>query len=161
MELAELGIKRDGYPALAEWISRDPDHETFIFRRFDRLAARNLLNLQSELVALEDRLDRMDAESRLRRDVGLRCWETFEEEANHEANQSYAKERRRLYDELERRIKEYRELNANCEFSTKLAHLEQKKLSFGNHKSLNYRDHETDHSRYFMTGSMAKANPEI
>lgn len=36
----ELGTHRDGYPALAAWISHDPDNETFIFRKFDRLAAK-------------------------------------------------------------------------------------------------------------------------
>jgi hypothetical protein len=116
MVLAELGINRDGYPALAEWISRDPDHETFIFRRFDRLAARNLLNLQSELVAIEEKVDRMDEESRLRRDVGLRCWETFEEGVEHGdgGDHGHAKERRKLYDGLERKMKEYRKSNVNA-----------------------------------------------
>ena len=49
----ELGQLRDGYPALAKWIARDPDNETLIFRRFDRLAARNILHLQAQLIALE------------------------------------------------------------------------------------------------------------
>lgn len=115
MELMEVGFRRDGYPALAEWVARDPDHETFVFRRFDRLAARNLLNLQSELVAIEDKLDRMDEDSRLRRDVGLRCWETFAEEVEDQDNHGHAKERRRLYDELERRVKDYRELGPSAD----------------------------------------------
>jgi hypothetical protein len=110
MELTEMGFRRDGYPALAEWVARDPDHETFIFRRFDRLAARNLLNLQSELVAIEDKLDRIDQDSRLRLDAGLMCWETFAEEVEDQDSEGRAKERRSLYDKLERRVKDYREL---------------------------------------------------
>jgi len=43
----------DGYPSLAEDISSDPDRTSLVFRRFDRLAVRNLLYLQSELVELE------------------------------------------------------------------------------------------------------------
>jgi len=119
MELTELGFRRDGYPALAEWVARDPDHETFIFRRFDRLAARNLLNLQSELVGIENKLDRMDEDSRSRRDVGLRCWETFVEEVEGQDNQRNAKERRRLYDELERKLKDYRELGTTATYLAK------------------------------------------
>ena len=115
MELTEMGFRRDGYPALAEWVARDPDHETFIFRRFDRLAARNLLNLQSELVAIEDKLDQMDEDSRLRLDAGLMCWETFTEEVVDQESEGHAKERRRLYDKLERRVKDYRELGPTAD----------------------------------------------
>ena len=43
----------DGYPSLAEDISSDLDRTSLVFRRFDRLAVRNLLYLQSELVELE------------------------------------------------------------------------------------------------------------
>jgi hypothetical protein len=48
--------QRDGYPALADFIAQDPDHETFVFRRFKGLSARNILNLQGELIALEDNI---------------------------------------------------------------------------------------------------------
>jgi hypothetical protein len=114
MELIEMGSRRDGYPALAEWVARDPDHETFIFRRFDRLAARNLLNMQSELVEIEDKLNRIDQDSRLGLDAGLMCWETFIEEIEDQDNQGYAKERKRLYDRLERRVKDYRKLGSTA-----------------------------------------------
>lgn len=43
----------DGYPSLAEAISSDPDRTSLVFKRFDKLAVRNLLYLQSELVELE------------------------------------------------------------------------------------------------------------
>ena len=43
----------DGYPSLAEVISSDPDRTSLVFKRFDKLAVRNLLYLQSELVELE------------------------------------------------------------------------------------------------------------
>lgn len=107
----ELGLRRDGYPALAEWISRDSDYETFIFRRYDRLAARNILNLQSELATIEARLDKLDEDSRQRRDPGLRCWETFEGDCENEDNPDHkaAVERRELFDRLERRMKDYRQ----------------------------------------------------
>ena len=42
-----------GYPSLAAFIASDKDKSTVIYRRFDRLSARNLLYLQSELAELE------------------------------------------------------------------------------------------------------------
>lgn len=49
-----------GYPWLADLISRDPDSETYVFRRFNRLSARTLLLQQAELISLENRLDELD-----------------------------------------------------------------------------------------------------
>ncbi|KAF2033187.1 hypothetical protein EK21DRAFT_98475 [Setomelanomma holmii] len=46
------------------WIARNPDNETFIFRRFDRSAARNILHLQARLIALEHEIDQLDEEAR-------------------------------------------------------------------------------------------------
>ena len=51
-----------GYPSLAAFIASDCDKSTAIYRRFDRLSARNLLYLQSELLELEARQDALDAE---------------------------------------------------------------------------------------------------
>lgn len=47
-----------GYPSLARFIASDSDRTSLVFRRFDRLAARNLLYLQSELAELEGKLVR-------------------------------------------------------------------------------------------------------
>ena len=111
---AEAGINaRDGYPALARWIASDQDYEGFVFRRFDRLSARNLLNLQSRLLALEKAIDELDSESRRQRDTGLRRWETVVEGAsatNNDAGQNpeLQKKRLRLYDELEDSMQRYR-----------------------------------------------------
>lgn len=49
-----------GYPSLAEFIASDTDKSTCIYRRFDRLSARNLLYLQSELVELEAEQDALE-----------------------------------------------------------------------------------------------------
>jgi hypothetical protein len=57
----------DGFPSFAHFISEDI--EGAIFRKFDRLSARNLLYLQSnlnELRAALDNLDKLDAERGLR-----------------------------------------------------------------------------------------------
>ena len=60
MERGQQTPPLEGYAAVAAWIALDPDSETFVFRKFDRLAARNLLYLQSELLAVEKDLDRLD-----------------------------------------------------------------------------------------------------
>ena len=68
-----------GYRTFAEFIATDD--ELFVFRRFDRLNARNLLYLQSELIALEKQLSEYDSEDIEdgSKDVILsaRCWETL------------------------------------------------------------------------------------
>jgi hypothetical protein len=46
----------DGFPSLSEFVASDLDRTSLVFRRFDRLAARNLLYLQSELAELEAEL---------------------------------------------------------------------------------------------------------
>lgn len=75
----------DGYPTLATWIARDPDSDTFVFRKFSRLGARNILHLQAELTALQHEIDEDDDEARCSQDFktkqGSRRWETLTERA--------------------------------------------------------------------------------
>lgn len=86
----ELGRLRDGYPALASWIARDPDHETFIFKKFRDLAARNTLQLQAQLFALQHEIDDLDGKLRKDTDLdarqSLRRWETFLERSEDVEN---------------------------------------------------------------------------
>jgi len=107
----ELGHIRDGYPTLAAWIGRDPDNETFVFRKFDRLSARNLLHLQCQLIQLEDEIDKLDEEARKSSDLNARQasrrWEKLKELATDPARSEKA--RLDKADELAVKIKEYRE----------------------------------------------------
>jgi hypothetical protein len=100
----EYGHRRDGYPALAAWMSRDPDDETLIFRRFKRLAARNTLHLQARLIALEKELDDLDVAAWTSCNEELRQssrrWETL---MNHDASQ----ERVEKLQKLQGLLKEY------------------------------------------------------
>ncbi|ORY13958.1 hypothetical protein BCR34DRAFT_561312 [Clohesyomyces aquaticus] len=109
----EHGEAPDGYPALTNWIAADPDNETFVFRKFDRLAARNLLNLQSELFEIEAALDGFDVETSKGEDVtrkmSARDWGTFVENFNDPQGPKWAKDRRRLELDLRSKIKEYHE----------------------------------------------------
>ncbi|KAJ6259656.1 hypothetical protein Dda_5294 [Drechslerella dactyloides] len=52
-----------GYPSTAAIMSTDA--ELSVYRRFDRLNARNLLYYQAELMYLESKLDKLDEEDRL------------------------------------------------------------------------------------------------
>jgi hypothetical protein len=102
---------RDGYSSLATWIAHDPDSESYLFRKFDRLSARNLLNLQTQLIDLERRIDLWDEEARRSHDFDLRQsmrrWETFEELAKDPQRPEY--ERTKLDLALEKKIREYHE----------------------------------------------------
>jgi hypothetical protein len=93
----ELGRIRDGYPALATYISRDPDHDTYIFRTFGRLSTRNILHLQCQLTELEHELQQLDEAARQSADddakQALRRFETLSKLAK---DKKRANERKRL-----------------------------------------------------------------
>jgi hypothetical protein len=111
----------DGFPALAYFIGEDTDAE--IFRRFNRLGARNLLYLQSVVNDLERKLedlDKHDAEhaagnpmirlsariySRLRTNTTARNGDSLEDGISS----IYALERIELHKEIAVAMKRYRE----------------------------------------------------
>jgi len=77
-----------GFPSLSEYISRDEDRTSLIYKRFDRLAARNILYLQSELAEIQAKLDAFDQEDAraLTGDIALtkghaNNWERFKDNA--------------------------------------------------------------------------------
>ncbi len=76
----------DGFPSLAAFIASDRDRTTAIFKRFGRLAARNLLTLQSELAALEAQLHEYDEHDKSSQGAmqSLRNWEDFVDRARRE-----------------------------------------------------------------------------
>ena len=98
-----------GYPSLAAFIASDSYKSTAIYRRFDRLWARNLLYLQSDLIELEARQDSLDAEdlqgSTVEK-VSSRDWQILKRRAN-EADNVREKERRRVALEIRSKLKEY------------------------------------------------------
>lgn len=101
----------DGFPALAAFIASDPDRSTFIYKRFDRLASRNLLILQGELAEMQSRLDAFDGEDWSRyqnRGPGyqdalqdLQSWQAYK------ATHGPESDRMRLVLEIRRTLKEY------------------------------------------------------
>ncbi|CAI7640578.1 unnamed protein product [Penicillium palitans] len=108
---AGLGNIRDGYPALASWIGRDPDGETLVFRRFRKLSARNLLHLQSQIIELEQKIEELDDEAQGSADLDARQasrrWETLTQLAADPTRPE--RERLEKVTELSSKMKEYEE----------------------------------------------------
>jgi hypothetical protein len=104
-------MERRGFPALAYRIAVNPDYEVFIFRKFDRLSARNLLHLESRLAYLERKLDQADEQAERGDNETLRsirAWEAFEENAKDMARPEHA--RMAIVNEVRETLKEYRKM---------------------------------------------------
>ena len=95
-----------GYPSLAAFIASDCDKSTAIYRRFDRLSARNLLYLQSELLEL-DALDAEDSRGLIEDKESSRNWQSLQRKAAEPGN-TRQKERVEVLKEIRTLMKEYR-----------------------------------------------------
>ena len=107
--------RHGGYTAAASWLSSDPDSESFIFRKFDKLAALNLLYMQSEILELERRVEDMHGTTLKSYDMDLKdaasTWETLVRQCQPGGPgfRSDARERMDLILQLRSRLREYRE----------------------------------------------------
>ncbi|KAH7001149.1 hypothetical protein EDB80DRAFT_721565 [Ilyonectria destructans] len=95
----------DGFPSLAAFIASDRDGTSAIYKRFNRLAARNLLVLQSELADLESKLDSYDRDDQETRETlqSLRNWEDYKARDVIDSN------RIKLLAQIRTTLREYRE----------------------------------------------------
>lgn len=115
-ELSDVPPKRHwreyafGVPRYAAYIASDVDKSTTIYRRFDRLAARNLLCLEAEMSYIETSLDsidnRLQAERSTHADDLLADWDSLLRECNH-PDGHLARQIRDLTMELREKIREY------------------------------------------------------
>lgn len=114
-----------GFGALASLIASDADHTTAVYKRFDKLAARDLLHYECELLELEarqdqyDREDALDAEKQdsaddlqMRIRINARDWASFKHAAATDAAASGDKaarwkKRMDLAMEIRSTLKEY------------------------------------------------------
>ncbi|KAH6989499.1 hypothetical protein BKA56DRAFT_256686 [Ilyonectria sp. MPI-CAGE-AT-0026] len=106
--------RHGGYSAAASWLASDPDDEALVFRKFNRLAALNLLYMQSEVLELEKRVDSMHLSTVDGHDMGLkdaaRTWETLIRQCQPGSEfRLDAKERMDLLLELRKKLKDYHE----------------------------------------------------
>lgn len=100
----------DGYPALADFLAQDVDNETYVFRKFERLAARNILYLQGELIKLESDADALEREARDSLDpdvhLSLRSWVELDENAR-DPKREFEKKAREIADNVEVKLRKY------------------------------------------------------
>ncbi|KAF2117279.1 hypothetical protein BDV96DRAFT_23373 [Lophiotrema nucula] len=96
-----------GYPSFAEFLASDRDRSTVVFRRFDRLSARNLLHLQSELCELEAQQDALDDQDRNGSTENKQFARNWEEARKHSTGSQ--KERVELALKIREKLKEYKE----------------------------------------------------
>ncbi|RYO90235.1 hypothetical protein DL764_008472 [Monosporascus ibericus] len=109
-----------GFPRVAYKIAHDADRTGTIYRRFDRLASRNLLLLEAEIAELEGRQAEYDYEDRDRPNhprvqESRSDWKTFEELANG-AKQPNEVERMELAMTIRGKLREYHEALAAHQF---------------------------------------------
>ncbi|CAN9145643.1 unnamed protein product [Alternaria alternata] len=99
-----------GYPSLARFIASDRDRTTLIYKRFDELAARNLLYLQSELAELQARQRAFDQHD-LTATLGTKqCSRNFADfQKSMRADDERQKDRWKLMKDIRETLKEYRE----------------------------------------------------
>ena len=99
----------NGFPLVAAFIAEDKDKTSTIYRRFDRLAARNLLYLQSRLVQLEATQDRYDSEDLGDGDLQAKraatSWEDFDALS---AVREREKRRMETAEAIQKTLKDYR-----------------------------------------------------
>ncbi|KAF4467236.1 hypothetical protein FALBO_5895 [Fusarium albosuccineum] len=100
-----------GFAALSSWMASDGDQELLVFRRFDEISARNLLYLQCELIALEEKLTNWDRAVSSKHDTaleqGAETWEIMVEQAQD--GRPEAKDMMELVSQVRAEIKEYHE----------------------------------------------------
>jgi hypothetical protein len=99
-----------GFPSLSAFMSDNAHSESFLFQRFDRLAARNLLYMQSELAELQKKMDEFDMQdAQPPHDLDARrcarSWTDFERIKSSNAKQQ---ERWALMMKIRETLREYR-----------------------------------------------------
>ena len=102
----------DGHPALADFLAQDPDHETYVFRKFKKLAVRNVLYLQGELTALEEEVETLEREAAKSDDpevhLSMRSWKTRDENAQRPGREKSLENRlRELMGGLDAKLGKY------------------------------------------------------
>lgn len=110
--------RHGGYTGAASWVASDPDNESFVFRKFDKLAALNLLYMQSEILELEKAIEEFHKSTIESYDMDLkdaaRTWETLVHQSQPGmAFRQEAEEKMDLILKLRKSLKSYREYE-NC-----------------------------------------------
>jgi hypothetical protein len=98
-----------GFAAVADFVASDADQQLFVFRKFNKMAARNLLEMQNELQFLEQRQEELDREVELSGDEilckAMRNYDEFKENLDSHPG---LQERRKLQEQVEQQMHKYR-----------------------------------------------------
>ena len=121
IELAQTDKSPDrleGYPEFAEFIAKDRD--AAIYRKFERLSARNLLYQQSELHYLEKQLEDLDREEAkdIENEAAQKAavhWQHFVTDTTKQAHR-----RRSLQATIKLKLKQYRMSYPSCSLGLSL-----------------------------------------
>jgi hypothetical protein len=102
-------INPRGFPGLVELVSQDRDQETYVFRKFSKLTAWNLIYKQTELAGYEREVNAIEAQlasDGLSGSVAL-SWKTLHAEAQKTGTS--ARRITELSDKISTKLSEYRE----------------------------------------------------
>ena len=107
-----------GFAAVADFVASDPDNELFVFRKFNHLAARNLLNMQNELKYLERLQEELDREVASNDDVLCSAMRNYEELKENLKSHRGIQKRKKLQEQIERKLDKYRTFRRPPSFCT-------------------------------------------
>jgi hypothetical protein len=98
-----------GFPGLVELVAQDRDQETYVFRKFSKLTAWNLIYKQTELASYEREVETIEATLARDGQSGsmARSWKKFHEEAQKTGTSAH--QMKELSDKISRKLSEYRE----------------------------------------------------
>ena len=139
LEVSGTTMKSFGIAAVADIIASDADQQLFIFRKFNNLAARNLLDMQNELQFLENRQEELDREVELSGDENLcKAVSNYDEFKENLKSHHGLQERRRLKEQIEQQMHKYR---------MPLEHVIRRRVSLTHNRQCTFARVSADQSR--------------
>ena len=108
MNVTKEVLSATGFAAAANFLASDADHESFIFRKFSKLAARDLLDMQNELKYLEQQQEQLDREvTRSEDDVLCSAARNYDDFVESLETHQGVQKRKDLQDEIHSKLEKY------------------------------------------------------
>jgi hypothetical protein len=96
----------NGFPSVAAFIARDPDHSFSVYNAFHRLSSRNLLYLEAEILELQKEQDDLDFRDSRRDPDVQQCFRSWTRLKTGEDSEQA--KRIELIEKIRAKLKEYR-----------------------------------------------------
>lgn len=122
----DWGERPAGYPQYAAFIAADPDRSTTVYRRFERLAARNLLYLESKLIDLEAKQDDLDNEVENIEPISILNEVNLQEVKNRMKELERDKSQKKDAVQLDQDTPEKEQCNANSQIADSAGYVERR-----------------------------------